>query len=229
MKQRIILCLFITLLTVFISGCGKNEKTNSENDLIKENTVKETEKKEENKEKKEETNSIIIDDEIIEFDDEDNTPYEDGNVNVEKIINCDGCVFSYFSETKNIGSTLSNEEYTKDVSKLKTSDGKQRHNFFGFVLSENKISKAYSCILKDNKVYCIEGSTNGAYHNNNIAILNQIFKSNQCKTISNGNTYTCTDRNYNGDTRTDGYTSLHYETSCTIYGSNARTGELICH
>lgn len=229
MKQKIILCLFIIALTAFISGCGKNEKTNNENDLIKGNTVKETEKKEENEEKKEETNSIIIDDEIIEFDDEDNTPYEEGNVNVEKIINCDGCVFSYFSETKNIGSTLSNEEYTKDVSKLKTSDGKQRHNFFGFVLSENKISKAYSCILKDNKIYCIEGSTNGAYHNNNIAILNQIFKSNQCKTISNGNTYTCTDRNYNGDTRTDGYTSLHYETSCTIYGSNARTGELICH
>ena len=205
MKQKIILCLFITLLTAFISGCGKNEKTNSENDLIKENTVKETEKKEENEEKKEET------------------------INVEKIINCDGCVFSYFSETKNIGSTLSNEEYTKDVTKLKKSNGKQRHNFFGFVLSESKISKAYSCILKDKKVYCIEGSTNGLYHNNNIAILNQIFKSNQCKTISNGNTYTCTDKNYNGDTRTDGYTSLHYETSCTIYGENSNTGKLICH
>ena len=33
----------------------------------------------------------------------------------------------------------------------------------------------------------------------------------------------------NGDTQTSGYTSLHYETSCTIYGSDALTGQLICH
>ena len=148
---------------------------------------------------------------------------------VEKIINCDGCVFSYFSETKNIGASLTDDEYTTDVNKLKTPGGKQRHNFFGFVLSHNKISRAYSCILKDSKIYCIEGSVDGRYHTNNISILNQIFTASQCKTISNGHTYTCTDGNYNGTTITTGYTDLHYETSCTIYGSDARAGELICH
>ena len=97
--------------------------------------------------------------------------------------------------------------------------------------SYDKIScyRNYLIRDKDNKIYCIEGSTNGAYHNSNITILNKIFTSDQCKTISDGNTYTCTDGSYNGDTKTNGYTSLHYETSCTIYGANSNTGKLICH
>lgn len=236
MKRKIILCLFALLLMISLTGCGtkKDEISNNENKVLEKQDTKEkieSEKEEiPNKVVKENVEEkVVIDDEIIEFDDEDNSQYVEENVRVEKVINCDGCVFSYFSKAKTIGSTLSSDEYTKDVTKLKTSGGKQRHNFFGFVLSKNTISKAYSCILKDNKVYCIQGSTDGAYFSNNISVLNQIFNSKQCKYISNGNTYSCTDGNYNGDTRTSGYTSLHYETSCTIYGSNARTGELICH
>ena len=175
----------------------------------------------------------IFDDEIIEWDDEDNEPYEEEKVVVEEVVNCDGCVYAYFSDegdkAKTLGSTLSPEEYTTDISNLKTGGGKQRHNFFGLVLSDNKISRAYSCIWKNNKIYCLEGSTNGAYYSNNISILNQIFTADQCKYISAGHTYWCTDGNYNGDTQTSGYTSLHYETSCTIYGADANTGRLICH
>ena len=174
-----------------------------------------------------------IDDEIIEWDDVDNEPYEEEKVVVDEVINCDGCVYAYFSDegdkAKTLGSPLSPEEYTTDISNLKTGGGKQRHNFFGLVLSDNKISRAYSCIWKNNKIYCLEGSTNGAYHSSNIGILNQIFSADQCKYISDGHTYTCTDGSYNGDTKTSGYTSLHYETSCTIYGADAKTGELICH
>ena len=234
MKRKIILCLFALLLMISLTGCGtkKDEISNNENKALEKQDTKEkieNKKEEENESKETIKEKVVIDDEIIEFDDEDNNQYVEENVRVEKVINCDGCVFSYFSKAKTIGSTLLSDEYTKDVTKLKTSDGKQRHNFFGFVLSKNTISKAYSCILKDNKVYCIQGSTDGAYFSNNISVLNQIFSSKQCKYISNGNTYYCSDGNYNGDTRTGGYTSLHYETSCTIYGSNARTGELICH
>lgn len=228
MKRKIILCLFALLLMISLTGCGSN----NENKMLEKQGTKEkieNKKEEENESKETIEEKVVIDDEIIEFDDEDNNQYGEENVRVEKVINCDGCVFSYFSKAKTIGSTLLSDEYTKDVTKLKTSGGKQRHNFFGFVLFKNTISKAYSCILKDNKVYCIQGSTDGAYFSNNISVLNQIFSSKQCKYISNGNTYYCSDGNYNGDTRTGGYTSLHYETSCTIYGSNARTGELICH
>ena len=229
MKRKIKLCLFVLLLVFLLTGCGTKENENNKNDNVQEQQNINEKEKEDNGQ----NNNVVIDDEIIEFDDEDNRPIVEEKITVEKVINCEGCVFAYFSgegeKAKKLGDTLSPGEYTTDIGTLKTKGDKQRHNFFGLVLSGNTISKAYSCILKDNKIYCIQGSTDGAYHTNNINILNQIFFCNQCKTISDGHTYTCTDGSYNGDTRTGGYTSLHYETSCTIYGSDAKTGQLICH
>lgn len=225
--KKIFNILLIAIMVLTLTACG-NDNSNKLSSETNNSSQKENKKEEQKK-----NESVIIDDEIIDFDDEDNTPPGDGNVTIEKIINCDNCVFAYFSgeneKAKKIGDTVTNDEYTKDINTLKTSGGKQRHNFFGLVLSGNTISRAYACILKDNKVYCMEGSVNGAYHTNNIGILNQIFNKDQCKTISDGHTYTCTDGSYNGDTKTNGYTSMHYETSCTIYGSNAKTGQLICH
>ena len=180
-------------------------------------------------------NTVVIDDdEIIDFDDdEDNTPPQ-GTVTVKEVINCTGCVFAYFDkeneEAVRIGDTISSSDYTTNINNLKTKGGKQRHNFFGLVLDGNKISRASACILKDDHIYCIEGSSNGAYHKSNIGVLKQVFTDDQCKTISAGNTYTCTDGNYNGDTKTTGYVSFLYETGCTVYGGNSsNVGKLICH
>ena len=238
MKKLLFLVVLIWVC-VCLTACGgknedkiQNENVNNYEIVDNQGTVEETSISTENAENVYD-DEYIFDDEIIEWDDVDNEPYEEENVIVDEVINCDGCVYAYFSDegdkAKTLGSALSPEEYTTDISNLKTGGGKQRHNFFGLVLSDNKITRAYSCIRKDNKIYCIEGSTNGAYYSSNIGILNQIFTADQCKYISNGHTYWCTDGNYNGDTQTSGYTSLHYETSCTIYGADAKTGELICH
>ena len=222
--KKIFNVLLITIMVLCLTACGNDNSNKLSNE--KNNTSQKEEKKENEKKENNQNNNVVI-------DDEDNTPPGDGNITIEKVINCENCVFAYFTgeneKAKKIGDTVTNDEYTKDINTLKTSGGKQRHNFFGLVLDGNKITRAYACILKDSKIYCIEGSTNGAYHNSNIAILNQVFNSSQCRTISDGHTYTCTDGSYNGDTKTDGYTSMHYETSCTIYGSNARTGQLTCH
>lgn len=230
MKRKVILWLFALLLVISLTGCGtKENKTNNDNN----NTMEQQNTNEKEKEDNSQNNSVIIDDEIIEFDDEDNKPLEEEKINVEKVINCEGCVYAYFSgegdKAKKLGDTLSKDEYTTDINNIRTMGNKQRHNFFGLVLSGNTISKAYSCILKDNKIYCIQGSTDGAYHTNNISILNQIFTANQCKTLSDGHNYWCTDGHYNGNSKTSGYTALHYETSCTIYGADSNTGKLICH
>lgn len=225
MMKKTLFILFTLILAITITGCGSTEEKQSN----KENQ----EQKEENNQQNNSNNNTYIDDEIIEIDDEDNKPVEGGRITVEEVINCEGCVYAYFSDegesAKKLGDTISDDEYTTDINDIRTAGNKQRHNFFGLVLSGNTISKAYSCILKDNKIYCIQGSTDGAYHTNNIGVLNQIFTANQCQTISDGHTYTCTDGSYNGDTKTSGYTSLHYETSCTIYGANSNTGKLICH
>ena len=230
MKNKYLIGLLTIVMCLMLVGCGKEKNLN---DNINNNSNSNQTNDNINNNSNTSDDVVIDDDEIIDLDDEDNAPMNEGVVVVEEVINCDGCVYAYFSDegdkAKTLGSTLSSSDYTNDINNLKTAGGKQRHNFFGLVLSGNTISKAYACILKDNKIYCIEGSTNGAYHSSNIAILNKIFTSDQCKTISDGNTYTCTDGSYNGDTKTNGYTSLHYETSCTIYGANSNTGKLICH
>ena len=223
MKKKIFLGLALLLI---ISGCGSNNENLNYNNNVIQNQVN-------NKQDNIVDNNDVYDDEIIEWDDEENEPIIEEKVVVEEVINCDGCVYAYFSDegdkAKSLGSTLSESEYTTDINDLKTSGGKQRHNFFGLVLSGNSISRAYSCILKNNKIYCIEGSTDGTYHTNNIGILNQIFTADQCKTLSDGHNYWCTDGQYNGNSKTSGYAALHYETSCTIYGADSNTGKLICH
>ena len=234
MKKKFIISLLTIIICIILVGCGKeNNSNNTSNDNLNSNQNNENTNVNTNTNNNDSDDVIVDDDEIADIDDSDNGPINDGPVVVKEVINCDGCVYAYFSDegdkAKTLGSTLSSSEYTTDINNLKTSGGKQRHNFFGLVLSGNTISRAYACILKDEKIYCIEGSTNGAYHNSNISILNKIFTSGQCRTISDGHTYTCTDGYYNGDTKTSGYTSLHYETSCTIYGSNSNTGKLICH
>ena len=219
MKKTFLIVVLTIIMCLTLVGCGKENNLN--------NNSNQTNEKTNNNSNNNTSNNTII------YDDEDNSPTDEGTVVVKEVINCDGCVYAYFSDegdkAKTLGSTLSSSEYTNDINNLKTKGGKQRHNFFGLVLSANTISKAYACILKDSKIYCIQGSTDGAYHNSNIAILNKIFTSGQCKTISDGHTYTCTDGDYNGNTQTTGLTSLHYETSCTIYGSQSNTGRLICH
>jgi hypothetical protein len=238
MKKRIILGLFVLLLLLSVASCGTKDDDN-DRDNNRTHEKRSSRKKEKEKEKaKEEDNKIIedddiiIDDEIIDVDDEDNQPPAN-DVTVKEVINCDGCVFAYFSgegtEAKNIGDSITPDEYTSDIKTLKTSGGKQRHNFFGLVLNGNSIARAYACALKDDRIYCIEGSTNGAYHQSNIAILNQIFTADQCKTLSDGHNYWCSDGSYNGNSKTSGYTAMHYETSCTIYGADSNTGKLICH
>ena len=234
MKNKFLIGLLTIVICLMLVGCGKEKDlNNNSNDDSNSIQTNENINNNDNNNSNASDNVIVDDDEIIEFDNDDNGPTDEKTVTVEEVINCDGCVYAYFSDegdkAKTLGATLSPSDYTKDINNLKTAGGKQRHNFFGLVLSGNTISRAYACILKDSKIYCIEGSTNGAYHNSNIAILNKIFTNGQCKTISDGHTYTCTDGSYNGDTKTNGYTSLHYETSCTIYGANSNTGKLICH
>ena len=230
--KKVLVILFSIFMLFTLTACGndKKEESNKGND----SSQKEEKESIPTPTPEENNNEYIIDDdEIIEFDDEDNKPIDNTPVVVSEVINCPGCVYAYFDKegdaAKRIGYTVSPSEYTTDINNLKKG-GKQRHNFFGLVLEGNIISGAYACILKDSKIYCIQGSDNGAHHESNIGVLKKVFTDDQCKTISAGHTYTCTDGNYNGDTITTGYVSFLYETGCTIYGNeNSNSGKLICH
>ena len=227
--KKMVFLVFSLVFLFALTGCdSKGEKQ-----MIQQQEQKQEEKEQTNPQNHSKNSISIDDDEIIEIEDEEDTPIVEGKVTVEKVINCEGCVYAYFSaegeKAKKLGDTVSKDEYTTDINRLRTKGDKQRHNFFGLVLSGNTIKKAYSCILKNNKIYCIQGTTDGSSHKNNIGILNQIFTADQCKTLSEGHNYWCTDGHYNGNSKTSGYTELHYETSCTIYGKDSNTGKLICH
>ena len=224
--KKILVCLFSIVMVFTLTACGsKGKKEEITPTPISTPSVTATPKQKNN-------NQVVIDDEIIEIDDEDNKPPEEP-VTVKEVINCTGCVFAYFNKEGDaavkIGDKISPSDYTTNINNLKTGGGKQRHNFFGLVLNDNTISRAYACILKNSNIYCIEGSTNGAYHKSNVSILQTIFTASNCEELSAGHTYWCTDGNYTGDSQDSGYTSLSYETSCTIYGADANTGKLICH
>ena len=52
----------------------------------------------------------------------------------------------------------------------------QRYAFLGHILDENdKILKAYACGIKDNNVFCIQGSNDGSTYQSALGILNNLF------------------------------------------------------
>ena len=196
MKKHLLIILMVVALFM-VTGCEDKPKEQNNNE--------QGEKQDNNQESNTNSNTNTT-----------NQQDNEERIVVEEVINCDGCVWAYFTDNRDFGSTVLEGEYSSDINDIKTKAGNQRHNFFGFNLTDNKIMRAYSCILKDNKIYCIEGTTGGEKHEANVAILNKIFTTDQCKYISDGHTYTCTDGHYNGTTKTDGYANLHYETSCSI-------------
>ena len=68
--------------------------------------------------------------------------------------------------------------------------------------------------LKDEKGYQ-KGTENGSAFQYNIGILNQVF-STGCSYNFNNTRYTCIGET-NGDTRTDGYVSVHYDDNCHVF------------
>ena len=142
----------LVLILLIMTGCGSKQETQSNDNQ-----------------------SNQIQDNNIDIYGNTGTKEEiEDRISIDRVVNCEGCVYAYFATDKTFGSELSKEEYTTDINDIKTKAGNQRHNFFGFVLNDNKIIRAYSCILKDNTIYCIEGTSNGDKYQSNIGVLNQI-------------------------------------------------------
>ena len=219
MKKKIVLSLLVLVFLFTITGCGTKEeqsnvdniKSQEKNDNNQQNIINNNSNNSNNSNN---NNNNIIDDEIIEFDDEDNGPLESKNVE-STLINCNDCVFAFFKDKKKFGDKVS--EYTKDYATLKDDKGYQRRRFLGLVLdASNNIQRAYACGIEKGKAYCLEGTPNGSSFEYNIGILNKVFTTG-CSYNTNNTRYTCIGET-NGDTRTDGYVSVHYDENCHIFG-----------
>ena len=209
-----VILLIITVFSIFLlTGC--------DNLPVENNTIETNNSKEESATKKQK------DDEIIDIDDQDNI--SDTNTDIDStLINCDGCVFAFFKESKTIGDKLTN--YTSDYNTLKDSKGNPRRRFLGFIIDGNDtIIEAYACGIEQSSAYCLKGTENGSAFEYNIGILTQVFDAEQCAYNSNSSRYTCIGET-NGDTRADGYVSVHYDDNCHVFGKTLEHDvEIYCY
>lgn len=87
------------------------------------------------------------------------------------------CVYAFYTAwtmyTGANAATLTG--YTSDYTTLKK-DGVQRYAFFGHILDDNdKILKPYACGIKDNEIFCIQGSNNGSTYQDARGALYSLF------------------------------------------------------
>ena len=105
--------------------------------------------------------------------------YGQADSNAIDIRSCPGsdCVYAFYTAwtwySGNNVATLSN--YTSDYTTLKKNDT-QRYAFLGHILDDDdKILRAYACGIKNNKVFCIQGSTDGSTYQDSTNIMNGVF------------------------------------------------------
>lgn len=117
------------------------------------------------------------------------TKTEEVKTVTSQLINCQECVFAYYTHSRTINSKLT--EYVDDYTKLKDDKGNQREAFLGFIIDEDKnIQKAFVCGIEDQTAYCLESSATEDTYENNKQILNQVYNPNDCRETKN-ESYIC--------------------------------------
>ena len=124
------------------------------------------------------TNDTLVD-ENVEYSFSFAVTYGQADSNAIDVRSCPGsdCVYAFYTTwtwySGNNVATLSN--YTSDYTTL-TNNDTQRYAFLGHILDENdKILKAYACGIKNNEVFCIQGSTDGSTYQDSVNTLNRVF------------------------------------------------------
>ena len=233
--KKFLLALLAILALFTLTACGKEEESSrrsSRKDRTEEKEKKKDKEKEEEEEKpekeKEDNDDIYVDpddDIIIDPDDYEGNDYssnQDDEAAINSVlINCEGCVFAYYTEDKVLGDVLT--DYTKDFRTIKDKYGKQRTRFMGHIIDDaGHIQRAFACGIANGKVYCLEGGKNDwATYEYNVSILKQVFPESECRYIAQGKTYVC-EGNIHGDARANGYVSTFSDEACYVRGENVK-------
>ncbi len=188
MKRKILLVVGIVACLSLV-GCGENNSNNpvenTNNNVSTEETNVEVSVQESTPVPTQEVpvinnsydDDLVFDDEIIEFDDVPNSAPEP-DVIVSKIDeSAEGLVFAYYQKKDaqlTFGDVLTN--YTTDFTTLRKGD-KQRRAFLGFKLDDNdRIQRAYACVIYKGVLYALEGTTDGSKNDSNKAIMNRMYE-----------------------------------------------------
>jgi hypothetical protein len=194
MKNRLFLLILIIISLSLVVGCGTNNKK------LNNQTTQEIEKEEVN----DDDDNIIIDDEPKSYE----------------TINCENCVFAFYTNPEELGRVL--YDYTKDYTTLKDDKGKQRRRFMGHILDGNDIIKrVFVCGIEKGKMYCLEGATDSSTSEYNVKVLNIAFALGECSYNDDNTQYTCVGET-RSDIRKDGYVRVHFDNDCHVSSDNAQ-------
>ena len=159
---------------------------------------------------------VIDDDEIIEFDDVPNGPLPEDIIVTKVDESAEGLVFAYYQKKDaqlTFGDVLTN--YTKDYTEIRTGSGKQRGAFLGFKLDENdRIQRAYACVIYKGVLYALEGTTDGSKYESNKAIMNKMYEAGEIE--DKGYRYSAMLGGTHADVWSDGRASTFHEAGAQI-------------
>ena len=134
-----------------------------------------------------------------------------------KMIGCDDCVYSHFTDRKAIGDKLN--KFEKDYNKV------NNNIFLGHVLDENnKILKGYVCGINKGKTFCLEGNIDNSKYEANKKILDEVYGSGNCSESTNEDEkyYFCSGK-INVSISNNGFNYISVSKSDECYVSNDGT------
>ena len=229
--KKVLLFLVICIISCFcLVGCGgknnsnENQNVNLKSDEILNENVEMTNNVEEsvtNNELNEmvengNDNSFAYDDEIIEFDDIPNQAPEEDVIVTKVDESAEGLVFAYYQKKDaqlSFGDVLTN--YTTDYKTIRTGSGRQRCAFLGFKLDENdRIQRAYACVIYKGVLYALEGTTDGSKYDSNKAIMNRMYELGEIE--DKGYRYSAMNGDTHADVWNNGRASTFHEAGAQI-------------
>ena len=134
-----------------------------------------------------------------------------------KMIGCDDCVYSRFTDQKAIGDKL--DDYKENHKDIKS------NIFLGHVLDNNSnIKKSYVCATDKGKSFCLEGNIDNSKYEANKKILNDVYNKTNCseETDDDVNYYSCTGK-ISVSISNNGYNYVSVSKSDECYVSNDGT------
>ena len=229
--KKVLLFLVICIVSCScLVGCGEknssdeNQNVNLKSDEILNENVEMTNNVEEsvtNNELNEmvengNDNSFAYDDEIIEFDDIPNQAPEEDVIVTKVDESAEGLVFAYYQKKDaqlSFGDVLTN--YTTDYKTIRTGSGRQRCAFLGFKLDENdRIQRAYACVIYKGVLYALEGTTDGSKYDSNKAIMNRMYELGEIE--DKGYRYSAMNGDTHADVWNNGRASTFHEAGAQI-------------
>ena len=207
----VVVIIIVLLLAVVVTGGSDDNKEYKESEDDRNQTVYKVKKVAENC-----SNCIFTLNEISfgpnDYYKYDYYEYEDGSSKASR--------YTQFYEE--------GDNYVTDYNKMKNKEGMHRPVFLAATMNTDKqLLRAYTCGLKDDKAYCLEGAKDGSKYKKNVKVLKEAFKDDPDQCYEVLGCYSCGNANAEESyflTCKDGYAATSYgeDMNCRLLPKEAK-------